>query len=36
MDVQVILDVILQIINVIEAVLRLFGLQDLADIFGGG
>lgn len=29
MDIQVILDVILQIVNVIEAILRLFGIESL-------
>lgn len=35
MDIQVVLDVLLQIVNVIEAILRLFGITDLSNLFGG-
>lgn len=35
MNIQTILDIILQILSVIEALARVFGI-DLSNLFGGG
>lgn len=34
MNIEVVLSVIIQIINIVQLVLQLFGLQNLGSIFG--